>query len=293
MQKHPERGRITEVYHAITSLLSDRFDMLKPGEGKTALVTGASSGIGYELAKCFARDGYNLVLVARSADELKKIAAQLTSEYGISAKFIAKDLSVPASPQEIFDEVQSKGIAIDILINNAGFGTYGTFCNTNLKDELEMMQVNMVSPTHLTKLFLPGMLARGHGRVMNVASMAAFQPGPLLAVYCASKSYVLSFSEALAEELRGTGVTVTALCPGPVRTGFARRARTERTKAMMRGLFNRIWEPQDVAAVGYRGLMKGKTIVIPGKRYIVSAFIVRCLPRKLARKSARKIMEES
>jgi len=267
--------------------------MLKPGDGKTALVTGASSGIGYELAKCFARDGYNLVLVARSRDDLQKIAAQLTSEHGVSAKVIAKDLSAPASPQEIFEQVQTEGITIDIMVNNAGFGTYGTFSETNLRDELEMMQVNMVSPTHLTKLFLPGMIARGHGRIMNVSSMGAFQPGPLVAVYCATKNYILSFSEALAEELSGTGVTVTALCPGPVRTGFARRAKTERTRAMMRGLFNRIWEPEDVAAVGYHGLMKGKTIVIPGKRYIISTFIVRCVPRKLARKSARKIMEES
>lgn len=267
--------------------------MLKTGEGKTVLVTGASSGIGHELAKCFARDGYNLVLVARSRDELKKIAAQLTSEYGISIKVIVKDLSLPVSPQEIFDEVQADGITINILVNNAGFGTYGSFSKTSIMDELEMMQVNMVSPTHLTKLFLPGMITRRHGRILNVASMAAFQPGPLLAVYCASKSYVLSLSEALAEELSGTGVTVTALCPGPVETGFARRAKTEKTRAMMRGLLNKVWEAKDVAAIGYDGLMKGKTVVIPGKRYIVSAFIVRCVPRKLARKSARKIMEES
>lgn len=282
------------MYHSITSLLLDRLDiMLKSGDGKTALVTGASGGIGYELTKLFARDGYNVVLVARSADELQKIAAQLTSEYGISAKVIVKDLSSSTSPQEIFDQVQAEGIAIDILVNNAGFGTYGSFSETNLNDELEMMQVNMVSPTHLTKLFLPGMIARGQGRILNVSSMGAFQPGPLIAVYCATKNYVLSFSEALAEELSGTGVTVTALCPGPVRTGFAKRARTERTKAMIRGLFNRIWEPEDVAAVGYRGLMKGKTIVIPGKRYIIAAFLVRCLPRKMTRRAARIMMEES
>ncbi len=267
--------------------------MLKPGDGKTALVTGASSGIGYELAKCFARDGYNLVLVARSADELQKISAQLTSEYGVSAKVIVKDLSASTSPQKIFEEVQAEGIAIDILVNNAGFGTYGSFSETSIKDELEMMQVNMVSPTHLTKLFLPGMIAGGQGRILNVSSMGAFQPGPFIAVYCATKNYVLSVSEALAEELIGTGVTVTALCPGPVRTGFAKRARTERTKAMIRGLFNRIWEPEDVAAVGYHGLMKGKTIVIPGKRYIIAAFLVRCLPRKMTRRAARMIMKES
>jgi uncharacterized protein len=265
--------------------------MSQPSKNKTALITGASSGIGYELARLFARDGYNLVLVARNGDELKKISAQLTSEHNTSVKVIAKDLSAATSPREIFNEVRTEGMDIDILINNAGFGTYGTFCNTNLKDELEMIQVNMASPTHLTKLFLPGMIARGQGRILNVASMAAFQPGPFLAVYCASKSYVLSFSEALAEELRGTGITVTALCPGPVRTGFARRAKTEKTKVMMRSLLNKVWEADEVAAVGYNGLMRGKTIVIPGKKYIISAFIVRCVPRKLARRSARKIME--
>jgi len=260
---------------------------------KTALITGASSGIGYELARLFARDRYNLVLVARSADELGKLASQLTSDNGISVKVIPKDLSLSAAPQEIFDQIQKEGITIDILINNAGFGTYGTFSNTNLKDELEMMQVNMGSPTHLTKLFLPGMIARGQGRILNVASMGAFQPGPLIAVYCASKSYMLSFTEALAEELRGTGVTMTALCPGPVRTGFARRAKTEKTRAMMRSLLNEVWEAKDVAAIGYDGLMKGKTVVIPGKKYIFSSFIVRLVPRKLARWSAKKIMEES
>ena len=267
--------------------------MSKPREGKTALITGASGGIGYELAKLFVRNGYNLVLVARNAGELCKIASHLTSEHGVSVKVIAKDLSDPVSPREIFDETKANGIDIDILVNNAGFGTYGNFCDTNLKDELEMVQVNVAAPTHLTKLFLPGMISRGHGRIMNVSSMGAFQPGPLISVYCASKSYVMSLSEALAEELSGTGVTVTALCPGPVRTGFARRAKTEKTKVMMRGPFNRIWEADDVAAVGYNGLMRGKTVVIPGKRYILSSFIVRFVPRKLARMSARKIMEES
>ena len=267
--------------------------MSKTGEGKTALITGASSGIGHELARIFARNGYSLVLVARNTGELHKIASQLTSEYGLSVKIISKYLSSPDSPREIFDNIQADSIAIDILVNNAGFGTYGAFCDTNLKDEMEMVQVNMAAPTHFTKLFLPAMIARGYGRIMNVSSMAAFQPGPLIAVYCASKSYVLSFSEALSEELRDTGVTVTALCPGPVRTGFARRAKTESTKVMMRSPFNRIWEAEDVAAVGYHGLMRGKTVVIPGKRYIASAFIVRCVPRKIARMSARKIMEES
>jgi short-subunit dehydrogenase len=264
--------------------------MLRLGEGKTALITGASGDIGHELAKLFARDGYNLVLVARSADKLREIATQLASEYGVSVKAIPKDLSVPMSPQEIFEAVTAEGIIVDILVNNAGFGTYGPFAQTKLSDELEMMQVNMASLTHMTKLFLPGMIARGRGRIMNVASMGAFQPGPLIAVYCATKAYVLSLSEALAEELKGSPVTVTALCPGPVRTGFARRARTEGTKVMRGGLLSRVWEAEDVAARGYRGMMKGKTIVIPGKRYRMAAFLVRILPRKVTARLARITM---
>jgi len=267
--------------------------MSKPGDGKTALLTGASGGIGYELAKLFARDSYNVVLVARSGERLREIAARLTSEYGASVKVIPKDLSVGTSPQEIFEEVQAEGISLDILVNNAGFGAHGPFSETNLGDELEMMQVNMVSLTHLTKLFLPGMLSRRQGRIMNVASMGAFQPGPLIAVYCASKAYVLSLSEALAEELRGSGVTMTVLCPGPVRTGFASRAQTEGTKVMKGGLLTKVWEADDVAACGYRGLMKGKTIVIPGKRYRMAALLVRVLPRKMTTRFARMTMDEA
>ena len=260
---------------------------------KYAIVTGASCGIGYELAKILAKDGKNIVVIARGRDKLEDLKREIENKHGTKVKVLAKDLADPKAPPEIFSELEKEKIYVDVLVNNAGFGTYGTFSNTNLKDDLEMMQVNMVSPTHLTKLFLPGMIARGQGRILNVASMAAFQPGPRMTVYCASKSYVLSFSEALAEELRGTGVTVTALCPGPVRTGFAKRARTERTKAMIRGLFNRIWEPEDVAAVGYHGLMKGKTIVIPGKRYKIAIILVRLLPRKLTTRAARMLMEES
>ncbi|MGL5075792.1 MAG: SDR family NAD(P)-dependent oxidoreductase, partial [Waterburya sp.] len=163
----------------------------------TALITGASSGIGYELAKLFAGDRCNLVLVARSESKLKEIASELTEKFGISVKVIAKDLAVPTSPEEIRQELQTAGITIDVLVNNAGYATYGLFAETELESELKMMQLNMVNLTHLTKLLLPGMLERRAGKILNIASTAAFQPGPLMAVYYASKAYVLSFSEAL------------------------------------------------------------------------------------------------
>ena len=189
-------------------------------KAKTVLITGASSGIGYELTKLFARDRYNLVLVARSESKLQQIASELTQQFGVTVKFITKDLALSTSPIEIWQELQTEGIAIDILVNNAGFATYGLFTETELQAELNMMQLNMATLTHLTKLFLQEMFPRKTGKILNIASTAAFQPGPLMAVYYATKAYVLSFSEALANELQGTGITVTVLCPGPTASGF-------------------------------------------------------------------------
>ncbi len=181
---------------------------------KTALITGASSGIGYELSKLFAQDSYDLVLIARSENKLQDLAAKLQNEFGSQVKVIVQDLGINFAPKTIFSQLQEENITIDVLVNNAGFATYGLFTETDLQAELEMMQVNMVALTHLTKLFLPGMVQRRQGKILNIASTAAFQPGPLMAVYYATKAYVLSFSEAIANELIGTGVTVTVLCPG-------------------------------------------------------------------------------
>jgi short-subunit dehydrogenase len=187
---------------------------------QTALITGASSGIGLDLARLFAADGHDVVLIARSEDKLREVAQELTAKHGVVAHVIAADLAKADAPQSIFDRAP----AIDILVNNVGFGTSGKFAETDLRAELDMIQVNIAALTHLTKLFLPPMLQRGHGRFLNVASTAAFQPGPLMAVYYATKAYVLSFSEAIAEELSGTGVSVTVLCPGPTATGFQKAA---------------------------------------------------------------------
>jgi short-subunit dehydrogenase len=254
----------------------------------TALVTGASGGIGEELARLFAADGHNLVLVARSRDKLARLAEELQGKHGIAARVLAADLARAASSQEIFDELQRAGITVDALVNNAGFGSYGLFAETDLKSELDMLQVNVVALTHLSKLFLPGMLARRRGYVMNVASTAAFQPGPLMAVYYASKAYVLSFSEALTNECEGTGVRVSALCPGPTETGFVAAAGMGDSK-----LFDRaVMDARTVAEAGYRGLLAGKAIVIPGFRNNLLARSIGFFPRNLVTKVVRGIQEK-
>ena len=175
---------------------------------------GASGGIGLEFARILARNKYDLVLVARSTDKLRQLAEELTKTHGIAVKILTADLSKLTAPDEIYRALQSENIAVDILINNAGFALHGKFEQTNLSTELDMIQVNMTSLTHLTKLFLCDMVRRKSGKILNVASTAAFQPGPLMAVYFATKAYVVSFSEAIANELQGTGVTVSVLCPG-------------------------------------------------------------------------------
>src|SRR5436305_5383980 len=194
------------------------------GEGRqTALITGASGGIGLELARLFAAGGYDLVLVARSAGRLEGLAGELGSRHGVAARVMAKDLAAPESPEEVFRELEAAGVAVDVLVNNAGFGTFGPFAETDLGKELEELQLNVVTLTDLTMIFLLGMLALKRGGVLNVASTAGFQPGPLMAVYYATKAYVLSFSEALAEELGGTGVTVSVHYPAPTETEFQQR----------------------------------------------------------------------
>jgi hypothetical protein len=255
---------------------------------KTALITGASGGIGYEFARIFAREGYNLVLVARTESKLAQIKGDLEKKHGISVKVLAKDLAEPSAPQEIFSELQGESISVDALINNAGFTVYGPFAETSLQKELELLQVNMVALTHLTKLFLPGMIEKGWGKVLNVASTAAFQPGPLMACYYASKAYVLFFSEALAVELEGTGITVTALCPGPTETGFQKRGNMEDSK-LVAG--RKIMDARTVAKAGYRALMKGQPVVIPGLSNLVIAEAVRFMPRRLVARIVGRAQE--
>ena len=254
---------------------------------KTALITGASGGIGYELALHFARDRFDCILVARSRDKLDELAARLESEFRVKTLVVARDLSKPTAVDEIYEEVSAASMSIDLLVNNAGFPVYGRFVDTDWQTELDMLQVNVVALTALTKLFVRGMVERRNGRILNLASTAAFVPGPLMAVYYASKAYVLSFSQALANELQGTGVTVTALAPGPTRTGFQKRGVMEDSR-LVRG---QIADAKSVATAGYRGMMRGKTIVIPGFSNKLIPWVARVSPRGTVTRVVRRMQE--
>jgi uncharacterized protein len=257
---------------------------------KTALITGGSGGIGHELATLFAKDHHNLVLIARSADKLTRVADELRRQFGVSARAIPLDLTASPAPQFLFDQLQREGIAVDILVNNAGYGVFGEFAKIPLEPELGQIQLNVTALTHLTKLFLGPMLERRSGKILNVASTAGFQPGPLMAVYYATKAYVISFSEALANELKDSGVTVTCLCPGVTDTGFQGRAGTEKTI-----LFKKLrpMDAQTVARDGYRGLMSGKTLVISGFRNWLLTESLRVSPRKLVTAVSRKLLDRA
>jgi short-subunit dehydrogenase len=207
----------------------------------------------------------------------------------VQVKYYAKDLSISSTPKEIFEVLQNEGKNIDVLVNNAGFGWRGAFVQMELANALGMIQVNITALTHLTRLFLPGMIERGHGKILNVASTAAFQPGPMMATYYASKAYVLSFSEALSEELKGTGVTVTAFCPGPTTTGFGRRAGFVNEKIFGDMLS---MDSYTVALDGYKGLMKGKPIVISGWKNWLGTKLVRFIPRPLPAKLIKKVQQK-
>ena len=248
-----------------------------------ALITGASMGIGHELAKVFAAGKFNLVLVARNEARLNKVAEELRAQFGIESKILSKDLSLPAASQEIFEALRDTPISV--LVNNAGFGWRGAFAECDLQQHaLDMMHVNMDSLVALTRLFVPPMLARKQGRILNVASTAAFQPGPFANIYFATKSFVLSFSTALAEELDGTGVTVTALCPGSTRTEFFDRAGMKNMRPE--------WHMMDadvVARAGYRGLMRGKRVVIPGLMNKLTSKLTNFVPTGVTTKIVRKI----
>ncbi|MFW6223999.1 MAG: SDR family NAD(P)-dependent oxidoreductase [Spirochaetota bacterium] len=248
---------------------------------RTALVTGASSGIGLELARKLAEEGFDLVLVARSADRLEALAAELRKQHGHGVTVITADLSRPEAPEEVVRTVAEAGITVDVLVNNAGFANYGPYLHSDRQRELDMIQVNVTALTHLTHLLLPGMVERGGGRVLNVASTAAFQPGPLMAGYFATKAFVLHFSEAVASELSGTGVTVTALCPGPTSSGFQERAGMEGSKLLKFGTMS----SRTVAEYGYRALMRGKRVAVPGFSNRLGTLAPRLLPRRIITKA--------
>lgn len=255
---------------------------------KTALVTGGASGLGYEFAVLLAKDSYHLILIDIDSSTLNETKKELESHYPIQVTTLTKDLSIQNISEEIVEEI--KETPIDVLINNAGFGLFGTFAETDWHREAAMLNLHIITTTHLTKLLLKGMVQRGSGKILNMSSLAAFQPGPLMAIYYASKAYILSFSEAIANELKGTGVSVTVLCPGQTKTSFQEVVSQETSENKIS--FN-IASPKDVAAYGYKEMNKGKIVVVPG---IINKFLSklpRIMPRNTAANIVRKIQEKN
>jgi short-subunit dehydrogenase len=260
------------------------------GVGHTALVTGASSGIGVDLAECFARDGYDLVLTARTAGALGEVAGRLSSTYGVRATPVPNDLGLVGGGAKLVSAIGAQGLIVDVLVNNAGYGQAGAFTAGDLATQLGMIDLNVRALVELTHLVWPGMLERRRGGVLNVASTAAFQPGPLMAVYYASKAFVLSFSEALWEEARGTGLKVSCLCPGPTESGFRARAGTGQTRL---ATLSAAAPSMPVAEQGYRGWQANRRVVVPGARNRLGAALVRLLPRSLVLRTVRYIQGPS
>lgn len=256
----------------------------------TALITGASGGIGLELARIHASKGDHLVLVARSLSKLNQLKTELERQYNTSVYIIGKDLAQPGAVQEVYTETSRQNIRIDYLINNAGFGAFGMFAETDWDKELQMINLNITALTQFTKLYLKEMVARGSGRIMNVASTAAFQSGPTMAVYYATKAYVLHFSEAVDNEVRDSGVTITAFCPGATETGFQAVAAMEES-ALVKG--KKLPAAKEVAECGYRAMMKGKTVAIHGTMNAIMANAIRFLPRSLVVKITRRVQDKA
>ena len=256
---------------------------------KTALITGASGGIGLELSRIFAQDGYDVVLVARSEDKLIKIKNAIEKRYGVRAYVFSCDLAEQNAAQRVLDFTDSHSLDIDVLVNNAGFGDCGSFAGSDWQKQYDMVRLNIIALMQLTYCYLPRMKDRRDGRILNIASVASLCPGPNMSVYYASKAFVRNFSEAVAEEMREYGVTVTVLCPGPVDTGFEKAANVGDAPAFS---LIPLAEPRDVAICGYRALMKGRTLayygIIAKATSVAVRFIPCCVTRKIAGKLNKK-----
>jgi short-subunit dehydrogenase len=259
---------------------------VNPVRRNTALVTGASGGIGREFARVLAEHGYNVVLVARRIERLEELGRELEQRYRVSAISIQADLAEPNAAKEIYSELRRKEIEVEVLVNNAGFNVYGPFVETDSGDEMRMIQVNLVGLVALTKLFVRDMVRRGSGRILNLGSTGSFAPAPFDSLYAASKAFVLSFSEAVAEELKGTGVSVTVLCPGPTRTEFAAAAGMSDTKIFS----GRLMSAEEVVSIGYSALMRGQTTVIAGLANKIQVWSMRFAPRALVARIAKGLM---
>ncbi len=246
----------------------------------TVLITGASGGIGLEFARLFAKDGNDLILVARNEERLITIKEDLEEKYNINALVYAKDLKEENAAEEVLDFVNYKGLSVDILINNAGFGDFGKFTTLNLQKQSDMIHLNVLTLTKLCRLFAEDMEQKGKGKIVNVSSIAAFQPGPLMAVYYATKAFVESFTEALSVEMKGTGVTFMSLCPGPTKTNFLKNANLG-TSGLFKNLKNA--SSKQVAVYGYKKLKKNRVVVIHGLFNKIIVFSSRLAPRKIVR----------
>lgn len=258
----------------------------KPGSGQQALVTGASMGIGVDIAECFAKDGYDLILSARSEAALSEVAARLSGTHGIKTQVFAFDLAERGGGTRLAQAIQAAGLTVDVLINNAGFGKATPFEGSDLDSQVGMVDLNIRALVELTHIYWPGMLARHRGGVLNVASLAAFVPGPFMAVYYASKAFVLSFSEALWEEARDTGVHVSCLCPGATKSKFRERAGTGSTRF---GQTAAVMDSMPVAQAGYDAFRKNQRVVITGKGNSRTAHMVPFLPRTMVLKMVRNM----
>lgn len=257
---------------------------------KTALITGASKGIGLALAHVFAKEKHNVILVARSEDQLRALQQELTEKYEVDAVVLSHDLTNQAEIQQLFDQVQQQGLTVDVLVNNAGYGDYGEFAAADW-DKLDgMIKLNILALTQLTKLFLPGMIQRGYGKILNLGSTASFQPGPRMAIYFASKAYVLSFSEAIAAETEGTGVSVTVLCPGPTQSNFGQVAGMSEIALMGDVTSDKLPSAQEVAEYGYQALQKGEVVAVHSWVNKILTFMPRLTPRKVIRYGVKKFM---
>jgi len=254
-------------------------------ERKTAIVTGASSGIGRELALLIAERGFDLVLIGRDSERLGSLAQAIKNHHNRESTILPIDLASQTGAREVYEQCSRRSILPEILVNNAGYGLFGPFASLGIDEQLGMIQLNITTLTHLTRLFLPEMIRRRQGFVLNVASTAAFQPGPLMAAYYASKSYVVSLTIALAQELKGSGVSVSVLCPGPTKTEFHRRAGVKHTQVGNMAFMS----ARDVAESGIVQLLKGKTVIIPGFLNKVGAIGGRLLPMALAAQLVKQL----
>jgi len=255
---------------------------------KTALVTGGASGLGFELALLLAKDAYDLVLIDIDAEKLQEAKKEIETNFSVKVQILAKDLSQINISEDIMAELGKT--QIDVLVNNAGFGVFGAFHDVDWNRQSQMLNLHIITTTHLTKLIVEGMVERGSGRILNLSSLAAFQPGPLMSLYYATKGYILSFSEAIANELKGTGVTVTALCPGPTKTSFQKVVANDSSENKIS--FN-MASAKDVAAYGYKAMKKGKPVAIPGTFNKFLATLPRFIPRNMAANIVRKIQEKN